>query len=58
MFSDLNECDPSSPVHYCDTIPNSKCNDLIGSYECICADGYKKEILSDGSSRCDSKFLQ
>ncbi|XP_078347961.1 uncharacterized protein LOC144633062 [Oculina patagonica] len=37
---DIDEC--AAPVDPCDAVPNSSCNNTIGSYICKCKDGFVK----------------
>ena len=37
--SDLNEC-ASDSLNRCDVISRADCTNTIGSYKCICRDGY------------------
>jgi hypothetical protein len=39
-IEDVNECTDNLTI--CNTIPNSQCNNMNGSYECNCVTGYEK----------------
>ena len=43
---DVNECDAGKTI--CGK--NEFCSNLIGSYECLCEDGFKKDVLKSISS--------
>ena len=55
---DINECeDPDK--NPCLTIPNARCNNLVGSHECVCNDGYapdKENICRRKSSSVKELF--
>jgi len=49
MSTDINECHRQRDI--CE--PNGlQCNNTIGSYLCICKDGY---VNKDGSNKCTGK---
>jgi hypothetical protein len=48
---DVNECTDNLTI--CNTIPNSQCNNMNGSYECNCVTGYQK--LTNGN--CQGRLL-
>ena len=48
---DVNECTDNLTI--CNTIPNSQCSNMNGSYECNCDTGYEK--LTNGN--CQGRLL-
>ena len=48
---DVNECTDNLTI--CNTIPNSQCNNMNGSYKCNCVSGYEK--LTNGN--CQGRLL-
>ena len=40
---DVNECLNKT---ICDDVPNSKCYNLDGSYDCVCDPGYRKDLTT------------
>ncbi|CAG2228183.1 unnamed protein product [Mytilus edulis] len=46
---DINECDDATT---CDSIPDSTCQNSVGSYDCVCNAGYQK----NASNLCGSRF--
>ena len=56
--SDVNECnatymDPANASFSLnDCHENATCNNLPGTYECVCKDGY----VGDGKMNCEGKY--
>ncbi|VDI73637.1 Hypothetical predicted protein [Mytilus galloprovincialis] len=53
---DINECDDATT---CDSIPDSTCQNSVGSYDCVCNAGYQKNAsnLCDNINECGSISL-
>ena len=47
LFSDVNECEPNSEYNATCAV-NAYCNNIIGSFQCICKPGYAGEPLRVG----------
>lgn len=42
LFLDIDECDTDVGIHECGAAgANEECNNTIGSYHCICKQGYQ-----------------
>ena len=57
----MNECTSfdilGDPIHTCGAVNNSQCEDTIGSFICVCADGYQMTLTNDGQQLCESKLM-
>ena len=55
---DVDECTAIDhlgyPIHNCNNISDSHCEDLVGSFQCVCNEGY--QTLGDGTQVCESKL--
>ena len=52
VCADINEC-RKDELHDCDEKPNEECHNTVGSFECRCREGYKRNI----NGTCIRKFL-
>lgn len=52
VLTDINEC-LDNELHDCDNKPNEECRNTVGSFECHCREGFKRDI----DRMCIRKFL-